>query len=249
MVNSIHKALLLSFFLHLVFFCGICALNNTLAHTVCKPIVIDLALLDTAGSAPECTKTALKHASMPEPKRRSEVQDKAPAKKIEKGKPTRVAAASSQEPAMEAAGPVPASSKPLEAQPKEAAPQATGGNGTQVSAAPARTASLGSSGTGGNNPGEQARSRYTREHYTYIKKLIEKSLSYPPRARKMGWTGRVVVCFQVLKNGHVDKIRIKDSSGYEILDNNVIDTIREVEPFPNPPEWVEISMPIVYRLY
>jgi len=65
----------------------------------------------------------------------------------------------------------------------------------------------------------------------------------------MGWTGRVVVCFQVLKNGHVDKIRIKDSSGYEILDNNVIDTIREVEPFPRPPEWVEINMPIVYRLY
>jgi protein TonB len=64
----------------------------------------------------------------------------------------------------------------------------------------------------------------------------------------MGWTGRVVVCFQVMKNGRVDKIRVKNSSGYEILDSNVVDTIREVEPFPPPPEWVELSMPILYRL-
>jgi protein TonB len=64
----------------------------------------------------------------------------------------------------------------------------------------------------------------------------------------MGWTGRVVVCFQVLKNGRVDKVRIPDSSGHEILDRNVVDIIREVEPFPCPPEWVEIIMPITYRL-
>lgn len=247
-MTSGRKAVVLSIAIHGMFLCGIYSVGSTFAQPG-KPVAIDFTLLDSQGAASENKQPETKTAVIPQPKPRNEFREKRAARKIEKTEPTRVAAASSQEPALEAAGPVPASSKPLEAQPKEAAPRATGGNGNQVSAAPARTASLGSSGTGVNKPGEQARSRYTREHYAYIKKLIEKSLSYPPRARKMGWTGRVVVCFQVLNNGHVDKIRIKDSSGHEILDNNVIDTIREVEPFPRPPEWVEISMPIVYRLY
>lgn len=151
-------------------------------------------------------------------------------------------------PALEQAGPVAVAAKAPEARPQKVAAPPSGERGNKGPDAPVRTASLAPSGGGGSNAGEQARGRYTREHYAYIKELIERNLSYPPRAKKMGWTGRVVVSFQVLKNGKVDKVRIRSSSGHDVLDRNVIDTIHEVAPFPRPPEWVELSMPIIYRL-
>ncbi len=248
MINSINKALVLSFLLHVTLFWGICSLSGTLERTACKPVVIDLALLDTSAAASDSMTTGIKRATMPETERKSGHRDKADAYKTEKVEPARTAAVNSPRPALETAGPVPASSRTVETPPEKTSTAATGEGGNQAAATATRTAYPGSNGAGGGNSDEQARSRYTREHYAYIKDLIEKNLSYPPRARKMGWTGRVVVCFQVLKSGRVDKIRIKDSSGHEILDRNVIDTIREVEPFPRPPEWVEVSMPIIYRL-
>lgn len=248
MINSINKALVLSFLLHVTLFWGICSLSGTLERTACKPVVIDLALLDTSAAASESTETGIERAPMPEPERKNGHRDKAGAYRIERAEPARTAPVNSPQPALEAAGPVPASSRTVEAPPEKTSAAATGEGGNQATATATGTASPGASGAGGGNSGEQARRRYTREHYAYIKDLIEKNLSYPPRARKMGWSGRVVVCFQVLKNGRVDKIRVKNSSGYEILDRNVIDTIREVEPFPRPPEWVEVSMPINYRL-
>lgn len=247
-MTSGRKAIALSIAIHGMFLCGMYSVGSTFAQPG-KPVAIDFTLLDPGGEAPAGRKSAAKHSPMPEPKRRDVAREKAAPKKIEKAEPTRTAAVGSPQPALEAAGPVPVSSRTVEAPTEKTSAATTGEGGSQAAATLTRTASPSSSGAGGNNSGEQARSRYTREHYAYIKELIEKNLSYPPRARKMGWTGRVVVCFQVLKSGRVDKIRVKNSSGHEILDKNVIDTIREVEPFPRPPEWVEISMPIIYRLY
>lgn len=240
-MSSDRKAFMLSLMLHGLFLCAMYTAGSTFAHTVDRPVVIDFALMDSGGAAPAQKETSLK--------RHGEVREKTVVRKVEKVEKPRPVAASVPRPALEAAGPVAVAAKAPEARPEQVAATAMGENGNKGTSAPVRTASLAPSSRSGSTSGELARSRYTREHYAYIKKLIEQSLSYPPRARKMGWTGRVVVCFQVLKNGRVDKVRIKSSSGYEILDNNVIETIREVEPFPRPPEWVEISMPIIYRLY
>ncbi len=248
MMTSGRKAIALSVAIHGMFLCGIYGVGSTFAQP-CKPVAIDFTLLDSGGAAPARKEAAVKQPAVPVQKRHAEVREKTVVRKLEKVETPQHAAADIPQPALEAAGPVPVSSKTPEAQQEKVIAPASGENGSRGPTAPVRTASLASSGGGGGNSGDQARSRYTREHYAYIKELIEKNLSYPPRARKMGWTGRVVVCFQVLKNGRVDKIRVKNSSGYEILDKNVIDTIREVEPFPRPPEWVEISMPIIYRLY
>lgn len=244
-MSSGRKAIMLSMMLHGLFLCGMYTVGSTFAHTVGRPVVIDFTLMDSGGTAPARKEAAVKQPAAPVQKRPAEVREKTAVKKVET---PRNASVDIPRPALEAAGPVPVSSKAPEARPEKVAATPTGESGNKGPAAPVRTASLTPSGGGGINSGEQARTRYTREHYAYIKELIEKNLSYPPRARKMGWTGRVVVCFQVLKNGRVDKVRIKNSSGYEILDSNVVDTIHEVEPFPRPPEWVELSMPIIYRL-
>jgi protein TonB len=245
-MTSGRKAVVLSMMFHGMFLCCIYTVGSTFAQPG-RPVVIDFTLLDSGGAAPERKEAAARQPVAPE-KRRTEVREKSVVKRVEKAEMPRTAPVISPQPALEAAGPVSVTAKPREAPQEKVSTPASGNSGNQGPAAPIRTASIAPSGVGGSSSGEQARSRYTREHYAYIKELIEKNLSYPPRARKMGWMGRVVVCFQVLKNGRVDKIRVKNSSGYEILDSNVVDTIREVAPFPRPPEWVELSMPIVYRL-
>ncbi len=108
------------------------------------------------------------------------------------------------------------------------------------------------SGTGGGSGGgvtaEQLRNRYLREHFAYIRDLIQKNISYPARARKFGWAGKVVVTFIIHESGKVSNERVIASSGHDLLDGNVIDTIRDVSPFPRPPVKAELRIPIVYRL-
>lgn len=112
------------------------------------------------------------------------------------------------------------------------------------------------SGTGdsvgrGRGPGESLevlRKKYLKENFAYIRDLILKNLEYPPIARNLGWHGALAVFFVVQKTGQAERIRILRSTGYEILDRNVVETIREVQPFPKPPVKVEIVIPVVYSL-
>ena len=86
--------------------------------------------------------------------------------------------------------------------------------------------------------------RYLKEHFTYISDLITQQLVYPPMARKMNWSGKVVVAFTIVENGSVEAIRITETSGYSILDKSAMDTVRKVAPFPMPPVRAEIVVPI-----
>jgi protein TonB len=118
------------------------------------------------------------------------------------------------------------------------------GSGTGSGTGNAQTASVGGPG----QSVEHMRNRYLKEQFEYIKKMIEKNLVYPDKARRMGWSGIVVVSFIILENGHVSNEKIVRSSGYEVLDNNVIATIKRIEPFPKPPVSAELKIPITYRL-
>jgi protein TonB len=98
------------------------------------------------------------------------------------------------------------------------------------------------------NTSDLERKQYLAEHFTYIRDIIEKNLSYPPRAQRMGWAGTVVVSLSIRQDGRIRDIRIAKSSGYDILDDNVVETIRKVEPFPRPPVPVELKIPLSYQL-
>ena len=124
---------------------------------------------------------------------------------------------------------------------------------------PALTSEGGSGGLGstgiGEAPGsikggsvENAKRLYLKEHFAYIRDMIMKYVSYPHVARKRGWTGKVVVSFIVSEKGLVNDIRIVESSGFPILDNNAIETIKKAAPFPKPPVRAELVMPIVYKI-
>lgn len=95
---------------------------------------------------------------------------------------------------------------------------------------------------------ERARQRYLKEHFTYIRDIITRNISYPFMARKMGWSGKVTVSFVITEDGSVRDIKIIESSGFDVLDRNAADTVRKVSPFPRPPVSAEVIVPVVYRL-
>jgi periplasmic protein TonB len=95
---------------------------------------------------------------------------------------------------------------------------------------------------------EELRNGYLKEHFAYIKDIIQRNISYPPRARRRGWSGRVVVSFVIDEQGRTFAEKILESSGFDLLDDNVIETVREVTPFPRPPVKAELRVPIIYRL-
>jgi protein TonB len=98
--------------------------------------------------------------------------------------------------------------------------------------------------TGPSDP----RARYIKAHYEYIKNDIQKKIIYPLVARKKGWQGMVVVSFVVCKDGKVQDVKIKESSGFSILDQSAVNTIKKAAPFPPPPSRAELIVPISYSL-
>ena len=100
----------------------------------------------------------------------------------------------------------------------------------------------------GENSVEQVRKKYLKEHFSYIRDLIVKRLDYPPLARRMEWSGKVLLAFVVTEDGGVRSVQIKESSGYSVLDNSAMNTVRSVAPFPRPPVAAEIVIPVHFKL-
>jgi protein TonB len=103
-------------------------------------------------------------------------------------------------------------------------------------------------GVSGNTV-ETKKTGYLIANFSYIKDMIEKRITYPQNARRMGWEGKVKVSFIISSNGHVRDIKLIQSSGYGILDNNVIEAVHDASPFPKPPAEARIIIPIVYSLH
>jgi protein TonB len=224
----------ISLVLHGVAISLVFALSSSMAKQD-KPIVIDFTLVEP--SAPPAPPT-----NAPQKKTETPII----AKSIPLPTPPKHKTAPPA-PASEPEGTVPVFAKPREALP----PPPEQASSVTTNSVPGGTGTSGSSMTAGSGTGdsaEQLSNKYRAEHFAYIKKIIEKNLSYPRRAQRMGWTGRVVVSFDVSMNGHVLDIRIIKSTGHELLDSNLVETIRKVEPFPRPPVSVTLNMPITYEL-
>jgi protein TonB len=99
----------------------------------------------------------------------------------------------------------------------------------------------------GGNP-ENVGRNYVNIHFSYLRERIQKHLCYPTIARKKGWSGKVLVGFTILKNGHVDDLEIKKSCGIKLLDHSAMETVRTACPFPEPPALAKIVIPIMYKL-
>jgi len=232
-MNCRTKAMTISLALHGVAMSLVFALSSSLAKQE-KPVVIDFTLVEP--SAPPTPPTDA-------PQKKTETP--LIAKTIPQPTPPKHKTAPPA-PASEPEGTVPVFAKPRESlpPPTEQAPISA------TNSVPGGTGTAGTSRTTGITTGdsaEQLSNKYRAENFAYIKKIIEENLSYPRRAQRMGWSGRVYFSFDVAKNGHVLDIRIEKSSGFELLDSNLVETIRKVEPFPRPPISVNLKMFITYE--
>ena len=95
---------------------------------------------------------------------------------------------------------------------------------------------------------QEKEQQYFKAHFVYIKKIIEKNISYPPMARRMGWQGKVLVSFIVCRDGKIENLQIVESSGHSQLDKNALETVKQVGAFPSPPVRVKLVLPVTYRI-
>lgn len=82
--------------------------------------------------------------------------------------------------------------------------------------------------------------------YALIRAAIEKMKIYPMLARKKKIEGTVTAGFFINHNGYPDNVKIKKSSGYEILDSAAVKIVMKAAPFPQAKG--EIIVPITFRL-
>lgn len=76
--------------------------------------------------------------------------------------------------------------------------------------------------------------------------------AYPQEAREKGYEGEVMLRVEVLPNGRVGQIEVKNSSGYELLDRSALTTVKQWRFVPAKkgetpiPLWVNI--PVKFQL-
>lgn len=78
-------------------------------------------------------------------------------------------------------------------------------------------------------------------------------LSYPMVARKMGWQGKVVLNVEVLASGMPGQIKLKQSSGHEVLDKAALQAMRNSHFIParhgglSVSAWGDFTIPFVLK--
>lgn len=143
----------------------------------------------------------------------------------------------------------------LPAKPQPVAENSTGPSGGGVGSASASGTSGDSasgnprgSAQGAGSIEDQAQTRYLREHFAYIRDKILRNIRYPVMARRLGWQGRVLLSFVITLDGSIKEARVMQGSGFEVLDKNVLETVKDTAPFPTPPVEARLVIPITYRL-
>lgn len=86
-----------------------------------------------------------------------------------------------------------------------------------------------------------------------IQKRIVEKLAYPASAKAAGFQGKVKLSLHLSYRGELLETKIKDSSGYKILDDNAISTAKGIVSYPPFPSVIEekelwIDIPIAYHL-
>jgi protein TonB len=108
------------------------------------------------------------------------------------------------------------------------------------------------SGTHAPGPGtpatETAGQRYLREQFAYIRERVMARLTYPPLARRQGWSGVVRVEFTIRDDGTIEDLRIVTSSGRSLLDRQALRAVQAAAPFPPPPAPAIIDLPVHFAI-
>jgi len=69
-------------------------------------------------------------------------------------------------------------------------------------------------------------------YFSQIKRKIELVWSYPPEAGRRGLFGKLLLKFTILKDGTLAGLKLLDSTGHEILDNEALRAVKLASPYP-----------------
>jgi len=68
-------------------------------------------------------------------------------------------------------------------------------------------------------------------YFTHIKRKIELVWEYPRTAAELGQEGRLTLRFTILKDGRLYGVKLIQSSGYHLLDDEAVRAVKEAAPF------------------
>ena len=92
--------------------------------------------------------------------------------------------------------------------------------------------------------------RFIKSNLDKIGKITHSYLRYPRIAGKIGQQGDNVVEFYLHPNRDISQLRLLTSSGYTLLDDNSIHTIKiAYKDYPYPTEKTKIRIRVMYRIY
>lgn len=82
----------------------------------------------------------------------------------------------------------------------------------------------------------------------YVKEFLQKSIEYPYLARKRNIEGELLLEVVVEANGRLSDFRILKTSGYKILDENTLDSIKGLVLDKKPDFRAVLQFDLIYRL-
>ena len=102
-------------------------------------------------------------------------------------------------------------------------------------------------------PSEQDLNAALGQYNSTLFRAFAKHKQYPKIAQMRGWQGQCVLEIKIDSAGNVQSTRVKESSGFDALDNQAIEMSKKAIPFPAPPNVLQgrsftISVPILFKL-
>ncbi len=109
-----------------------------------------------------------------------------------------------------------------------------------------KTGSLGSLQGEGKGRGDLS------TYLSVVRWRIDGVKKYPREAIRKNWEGIVVISFQIDRQGEVNGIKLIQSSGHLVLDEEGKATLKRASPLPLPPLWekenLELQIPILFSI-
>ena len=92
--------------------------------------------------------------------------------------------------------------------------------------------------------------QFIKNNLSGIGRITQRYLKYPTIAGKMGQQGDNIVEFYLHPNGDISELKLLTPSGFRLLDDNSIHTIKiAYKDYPYPSVKTKIRIRVMYRIY
>jgi len=92
-----------------------------------------------------------------------------------------------------------------------------------------------------------------RQIRIHLDRALRASFQYPLIAQRQGWQGEVRIALTIRADGLLDNIRVSRSSGYPVLDDAAMESVRRIRAIPQAivaldGKTIDLVLPVRYEL-